>query len=45
MNQERKDEVTMTWIGQDGSEWRELRCWIGRGYRTFTQRKFNGIWI
>lgn len=43
---DKQDTVTMKWIGQDGSEWRELRCWIGRGYRYFTQRHIgNGIWI
>lgn len=42
----RKDEVPMTWTGQDGNEWRELKCWVGNGYRSFTQRHIgNGIWI
>lgn len=43
---ERKDEVVATWIGQDGNEWRDLRCWVGNGYRYFTQRHIGGgIWI
>ena len=39
------DQVTMQWVGQDGSQWRVLKCWVGRGYQEFTQRLFNGIWI
>lgn len=42
----RPDEVTAKWIGQDGSEWRDLKVWVGNGYRTFTQRHLgNGVWI
>lgn len=42
----RKDEVVNTWIGQDGNNWRELKVWVGNGYRSFTQREiFNGVWI
>lgn len=42
----RPDEVVATWTGQDGSQWRDLRCWVGNGYRTFTQRLIgDGIWI
>ena len=43
---DRKDEVIAKWIGQDGNEWRDLRCWVGNGYRTFTQRHIGGgIWV
>jgi hypothetical protein len=46
MSKQRKDEVVATWIGQDGNEWRDLRCWVGNGYRYFTQRHIgDGIWI
>ena len=42
----RPDEVVATWTGQDGSQWRDLRCWVGNGYRTFTQRLIDGgIWV
>lgn len=42
----RKDEVVSTWTGQDGNQWRELKVWVGNGYRSFTQRHIgNGIWI
>lgn len=42
----RKDEVTSTWTGQDGNQWRELKVWVGNGYRSFTQRLLsNGVWI
>lgn len=42
----RKDEVVSTWVGQDGNQWRELKVWVGNGYRSFTQRHLaNGIWI
>lgn len=42
----RQDEVTMTWTGQDGNQWRELKCWVGNGYRSFTQRHIGGgVWI
>lgn len=42
----RPDEVTSEWIGADGSKWRVLKCWVGNGYRDFTQREIaNGIWI
>ena len=42
----RKDEVVSTWIGQDGSQWRVLKVWVGNGYRDFTQRHLaNGVWI
>lgn len=42
----RPDEVTAKWIGQDGGEWRDLKVWVGNGYRSFTQRHIgNGIWI
>ena len=34
----KKDEVVSTWIGQDGNQWRELKVWVGNGYRSFTQR-------
>jgi hypothetical protein len=42
----KQDEVTSTWIGQDGNEWRELRCWVGNGYRYFTQKHVGGrLWV
>lgn len=42
----RPDEVTSIWIGQDGRKWRELKCWVGNGYRSFTQCEVqSGIWI
>lgn len=41
----KQDTVTMTWIGQDGNEWRELRVWVGSGFRYFTQRNIGGgVW-
>lgn len=46
MNADRKDEVTSKWIGQDGNQWRALKCWVGNGYRYFTQRHVGGgLWI
>lgn len=40
-------EVVMTWIGQDGCEWRQIRVPIGNcGYRYFHQKKFpDGVWL
>jgi hypothetical protein len=43
---DRQDAVTSTWKGQDGNAWRELRAWVGNGYRYFTQCQVaDGIWI
>lgn len=43
---DRKDEVTMQWVGQDGRNWRVLKCWVGNGYRDFTQCEVaSGIWM
>jgi hypothetical protein len=39
------DTVTMTWQA-NGKNWRELRCWNGRGYVYFTQYEYApGLWI
>lgn len=44
--QNERDRVISTWVGQDGSNWRVLKVWVGNGYREFTQREFiNGVWI
>lgn len=41
----RADEVTSTWVGQDGNVWRELKVWVGNGYRYFVQRELvPGVW-
>jgi hypothetical protein len=42
----RKDEVSMQWTA-NGKEWRVLNCWVGNGYRSFTQYKDeqSGIWF
>jgi hypothetical protein len=43
---DRQDTVTSTWTGQDKKQWRELRTWVGNGYRYFTQCQVaDGIWI
>lgn len=42
----KQDTVVAIWVGQDGSNWRELRVWVGNGYRYFTQREAQpGLWI
>ncbi len=42
----KQDTVTMTWIGQDGNNWRELRVWTGSGFKYFAQREYQpGLWI
>ena len=42
----RIDEVTMTWVGQDGRKWRTINCWVGNGYRSFTQCEVQpGLWL
>jgi len=42
---DRQDTVTESWVGQDGSKWRELRVWVGNGHRYFLQKNVNGAWI
>lgn len=42
---DKKDTVVASWTGQDGNEWRELRCWVGNGFRYFVQRHIGGgVW-
>lgn len=40
----KQDTVTMTWQA-NGRNWRELRVWVGIGFRYFTQWEFQpGVW-
>lgn len=40
----KQDTVTMTWQA-NGRNWRELRVWVGNGFRYFTQWEFQpGVW-
>ena len=41
----KQDTVVAQWIGQDGKQWRELRCWVGNGFRYFAQCEIQpGVW-
>ena len=40
-----QDTVTMTWQ-TDGRNWRELRVWVGIGFRYFAQYEYApGLWL
>lgn len=40
----KQDTVVNTWTA-NGIEWRELRVWVGNGFRYFVQREIQpGIW-
>lgn len=42
---DKPDVVLAEWTGRDGCKWRVLRCWVGNGYRSFTQRFLDGLWV
>jgi hypothetical protein len=37
-------QYSETWIGQDGREWREVKYWVGNGYRSFLQVNTAAGW-
>jgi hypothetical protein len=42
----KRDTVVAEWVGQDGNKWRELRVWVGNGFRYFAQRELSpGVWV
>ena len=41
---DKRDTVTARWVA-NGFQWRELRVWVGNGFRYFAQREvMPGVW-